>query len=123
MHVRIAWEIYNHQHKNADPNKTQPSSLNPSPSLRDTGSRILNNELTKKPTVASNPASEADKSKFAPPVISRTMAAPMDRQNPFGVDQRISSAPKNPMTSLGKDFWSNTHSTEFHIHQKVTAKV
>ena len=67
MHVRIAWEIYNHQHKNTDPSKSQPSSLNPSSSaIRDSNSRILSNELTKKPNL------ESDKSKFAPPVISRT---------------------------------------------------
>ena len=95
MHVRIAWEIYNHQHKNTDPSKSQPSSLNPSSSaIRDSNSRILSNELTKKPNL------ESDKSKFAPPVISRTG----ERPNPFGVENRIqNSMPKTSLaSSLGK---------------------
>jgi Autism susceptibility gene 2 protein len=90
MHVRIAWEIYNHQQKNADPSKSQPSSLTPTPSLRDSGSRILNHELTKKMTT------EADRSKMVPSVISRNPNP--DRQNPFGLENRI-SVPKT--SSLG----------------------
>jgi hypothetical protein len=91
MHVRIAWEIYNHQHKQNDPNKSSSSqqqqqqqqqqsapttsSLNNTPtSSSPMMSGILSNELNKRPSL-----SNSDNSKFLPPVLSR----PMERQNPF----------------------------------------
>ncbi len=132
MHVRIAWEIYNHQHKQSDPANKPTSSLNPAdpssnpfnPSIRDSNlspssnpnpnlnpatnpslnpnnlglnpnSRILSGELNKRPGANLNPNSnlnpgsnptENEKNKFAAPVLSR----PIERQNLFGVDGRIS---------------------------------
>ena len=90
MHVRIAWEIYNHQHKQNDPNKPPSSqqqlqqqqqsapttsSLNTPTSSSPMMSGILSNELNKRPSL-----SNSDSSKFLPPVLSR----PLERQNPFG---------------------------------------
>ena len=134
MHVRIAWEIYNHQHKQNDPNKPSSSqqqqkqqqqqqsapttsSLNTPTSSSPMMSGILSNELNKRPSL-----SNSDSSKFLPPVLSR----PLERQNPFGnvldnnsrmMQQTSTRTASTPMGELIKEnviIWSKFHIKEIY---------